>query len=208
MKKLICILLSACLLALPLSASVLADNLAADPPAEETGYQPGSVPAESALTDGIRLPLTGLALVMLEHNLTYDSNHDYFVWLTLYYVLSLCGHEDDRAQLTADTLVVPGECVQDFFSALFASRQELPPIPAELSTQIHRTHDDQYRLAVGDAALTETNLTAPTPVRDKLFAIQGTLTTPDDGVVLCSFCAILEENDTMFGFSIVDFVFA
>ena len=102
MKKLFCVLLSVCLLALPMSASVLADDLNAAPQTqqEETGFLPGSVPADSSLTDGISLPLTALALSMLEGGLSYDADSGSFIWNAMYYVLTLFGHEDDRAEVT------------------------------------------------------------------------------------------------------------
>lgn len=209
MKKIICILLSVCLLALPMSASVLADDLsaAAQTQSEEVGFLPGSVPADSSLTDGISFPLTGLALSMLESGLNYDADSDTFVWNALYYVLSLYGREDDRAQITERNLLLPSECIGDFFVALFASRQTLPSIPADLSEKIRYDADnDLYVLALGDPALVAIDLTAPTIVDGGLFALNGTLTAPDSGEVICSFRAVLEENDTMFGFSILDFV--
>lgn len=207
MKKFLCVLLSLCLLAIPMSASVLADDLNTAPQHEEMGFLPGSVPADSALTDGISLPLTALALSMLEGDLLYDANSDFFVWNALYYVLSLYGHEDDRAQVTEQNLLLPSECIGDFFGALFARRQELPAIPADLINKVaYDPNADLYELALGDPALVAIELTSPAPAADGLFTLDGTLTAPADGHVLCSFRAVLEENDTMFGFSIVDFV--
>lgn len=211
MKKLFCILLSVCLLALPMSASVLADDLnaAPQPQTEEVGFLPGSVPADSALTDGISLPLTALALSMLEGDLTYDSDSNFFIWNALYYVLTLFGHEDDRAEVTEQALLLPSECVQDFFSALFGRCDALPPIPEDLADRV--TYDaagDRYSFALGDLAPADVQLSAPVPTEAGLFTLAGTLTAPADGHVLCSFRAVLEANDTMFGFSIVDFVFS
>ena len=211
MIKLVCTLLSVCLLALPMSASVLADDLSAAPQTqyEEVGFLPGTVPAASALTDGISLPLSALALSMLECGLEYDANSDAFVWNALYYVLSLYGHTDDRAQVTEQALLLPSECIGDFFVALFAHRQELPAIPAELADKIaYDPNSDSYQLALGDPALVAVGLTSPTPTAEGLFTLDGTLTAPDRGNVICSFRAVLTENDTMFGFSVVDFVFS
>lgn len=211
MKKLLCTLLSVCLLALPMSAGVLADDLSETPQTqyEEVGFLPGSVPADSALTDGIRLPLGALALSMLESGMDYDAGSDAFIWNALYYVLSLYGQEDDRAQVTEHSLLLPSECIGDFFAALFAARPELPAIPAELSGKISYDPDgDLYELALGDPALTSIELASPAPAGGGLFTLDGTLTAPDSGSVICSFRATLAENDTMFGFSIVDFVFS
>lgn len=211
MKKLFCALLSVCLLALPMSASVLAEDLSGTPrsQSESVGFLPGSVPADSSLTDGISLPLSALALSMLEGDLAYDAGSDSFVWNALYYVLSLYGQEDDRAQVTEQALLLPSECIGDFFAALFANRQELPAIPADLTHKV--TYDpgtDLYELALGDPALVAIDLTSPIPMADGLFSLSGTLTAPDSGKVICSFRAVLTENDTMFGFSVVDFVFS
>jgi len=210
-KKILCILLSVCLLALPMSASVLADDLSAPPQTqhEEVGFLPGSVPADSGLTDGISFPLTGLALSMLENGTDYDAASDTFVWNALYYVLSLYGREDDRAEITEQALLLPSECVDDFFAALFATRQELPAIPADLSGKIrYDAGKDLYVLALGDPALVSLDLTAPSAAAHGLFTVTGTLTVPDSGEMICSFRATLAENDTMFGFSVVDFVFS
>ncbi len=207
MKKILCVLLSVCLLAIPMSASVLADDLNTVPQYEEVGFLPGSVPADSMVTDGISLPLTALALSMLEGDLPYDADSDFFVWNALYYVLSLYGHEDDRAQVTEQSLLLPSECIGDFFGALFANRQELPAIPAELAGKVnYDPRADLYELALGDPALVTIALTAPAPAADGLFTLDGTLTAPADGHILCTFRAVLVENDTMFGFSIVDFI--
>lgn len=209
MKKLFCTLLSVCLLALPMSASVLADDLSAAPQTqfEEVGFLPGSVPADSALTDGISLPLSALALSMLESGMDYDAGSDTFVWNALYYVLSLYGHEDDRAQVTEHSLLLPSECIGDFFAALFATRDALPAIPAELTDKVkYNSHTDLYELALGDPALVALEQASPVPAADGLFTLDGTLTAPADGHILCTFRAVLVENDTMFGFSIVDFV--
>lgn len=213
MKKLLCILLSVSLLALPMSASVLADDLNATPPSvsqgEDMGFLPGTVPADSALTDGISLPLSALALSMLEGGLTYDTNSSFFVWNALYYVLSLYGHEDDRAEVTEQALLLPSECVQDFFSALFGRCTELPAIPDELAHRVgYDPAEDRYSLALGDMALVDVNLTAPVPAEEGLFSLNGILTVPDTGAPVCSFRTLLEANDTMFGFSVVDFVFS
>ena len=209
MKKLFCVLLCVCLLAAPMSASVLAEDLTENRPFPDECFLPGSVPADSALTDGISLPLTALALSMLESGMDYEPDSDAFVWNALYYVLHLYGREDDRAQLTEQVLLLPSECIGDFFAALFAARQAPPPIPAELSKKISYDPDsDMYELTLGDPALVNTHLSFPTPAADGLFTLDGTLTVPDSGSVICAFRALLSENDSMFGFSIVDFVFS
>ncbi len=209
MKKLLCILLAVFLANLPMSARVLADDLTATPtyvPLNSQGlYWSGSFPAERDRTDGISLPLTALALSMLEHSAAYTPDDNHFVWLALYYVLSLCGQDDERAELVGDTLLLPAECVQDFHAALFLPRR-LPPVPTQAADRIrYSSKDDQYSLAVGDMALVEPHLTTPVSMGDKLVSLSGTLTEPDSGDVVCTFHAVLTENDSMFGFSVVDF---
>ena len=204
MKKLFCVLLCVLLLAAPMSASALAEE-----PTHSPDFQPGSVPAYSALTDGISLPMTALALSMLESGMDYDPDSDVFVWNALYYVLHLYGREDDRAQVTEQALLLPSECIADFFAATFALRQQLPPIPQNLDCKVsYDAETDLYHLALGDPALVKTELNSPAPAADGLFTLDGRLTDPDSGSEICSFRALLEENDTMFGFSIVDFVFS
>ena len=213
MKKLIPVLLALTLFLVPLTGPVHAQDqttptsvpIADSAEAEETGFLPGTVPADSALMDAILLPINALVLSMAEHELVYQADSDAFVWNSLYYALSLSGQADDRAELTDHSLLLPSEAAQDFLRALFAQRTELPAIPEGMSEIIsYEPSGDQYRLALGDVGLTETRLGELTDVGSGLYTVDGTLLSPADGSTLCSFRVTLTENDTMFGFSILD----
>ncbi len=213
MKKLIPVLLALCLLAAPMTAMVSAGNndhfvpqsFANETNAPDVVFLAGSVPADSGQTDAIALPIHALVLSMLEHELTYDARSAPFVWNALYYALSLYGQTDDRAQLTDEALLLPSEVVSDFSRALFADLYELPALPAELEGFVScDPASDVYLLALGDFALTRIGLDPLMPLPDGSFALTGTLTSLEDGSPLCSFRITLVENDSMFGFSILD----
>ena len=213
MKKLIPILLAVCMLTVLMAATVSADDLShptAFPITDETTnpdviFPVGSVPAESGRTDGIQLPIHALVLAMWEHELTYDIHSAPFVWNALYYALSLYGEADDRAQLTDEALLLPSEAVNDFSRALFADLVELPHLPAESDTFIrYERASDTYHLPLGDFALTQLRLDPLIPQPDGTFTAEGTLSSLEDSTTLCTFRATLLENDTMFGFSILD----
>lgn len=163
----------------------------------------GQAPA----TEGIRLPLQALTLAMVENDLAYDAESDEFVWTALYYTLSLYGQTDLRARYDGDAWVVPSECAEDFFHALFASRTQLPPIPPALADRVaYDAERDEYRVAVGDCALSELTLATPRPVAPGTWLAEGSLIRPDDDGVICRFTVTLAPRDNMFGCSVADLV--
>jgi len=213
MKKRIPLLLALCLLVIPMTGTVSADDH--DPafspePALQTVEQDitfpaGSVPADSALLDGIQLPIHALALSMLEHEDTYDTQSPDFVWNALYYALSMYGQADDRAQLTPEALLLPSESVHDFARALFARLESLPSVPPQMADFVpYEAATDTYWFAPGDFAETQPLLGDLTKQPDGSFLLDGSLTALEDNTPLCTFRITLLENDTMFGFSIVD----
>lgn len=213
MKKLIPLLLAVCLLVTPMMAKASADDqmltgspdLPPQSSAQDMIFPAGSVPADSALLDGIQLPIHALVLSMTEHEQRYDIQSPDFVWTGLYYALSMYGQTDDRTQLTQDALLLPSESVNDFARALFAQLEALPPIPAQLTDFVsYEATTDTYRLSLGDFAQTQTLLGELTTLADGFFVLDGSLNALEDGAPLCSFRVTLLENDTMFGFSIVD----
>lgn len=215
MKNLIPFLLALYLLVAPMTARVSADDHTATASVvidqttnPDVAFPDGTVPADSERTDAILLPIHALVLSMTEHDMTYDAQSAPFVWNALYYTLSLCGEMDDRAQRTDDALLLPSEAVNDFARALFAGLEQLPDLPAELDGFIsYDAAADTYHLWLGDFALTRTVLEGLTKQPDGTFAAQGTLLALEDDSPLCSFRITLLENDTMFGFSILDVVF-
>lgn len=209
MKKLIPLVLALCMLIAPISADEQGINTPPFLP-EETGnpeviFPAGSVPADAALMDAIGLPIHALVLSMTEHEFAYDPQSAPFVWNALYYALSMYGKADDRAELTQDALLLPSESVDDFFRALFAGLDALPALPEQMDGFVsYDPSSDMYRLALGDFALTQIRLGQPMTQENGTFIVNGTLTSPEDDAPLSSFRVALTENDTMFGFSILD----
>lgn len=172
---------------------------------ELVDYTPGSVPADSAPLDAILLPVNALVLSMVEQGMTYDDGSDEFVWNVLYYMLSLYGQVDSRVELVEDTLILPAETAQDYLAALFSGRSDLPALPESLTDRVvYDPENDQFLLARGDFGLAESRLGPVERAADGTCLVGGTLTALDTEEVLCTFRAVLAENDTMFGFSILD----
>lgn len=97
----------------------------------ESNFIPGHVPAETDALQSVKPPLHALVLCMAENDLEY-SKSDLFTWKSLYYMLSLYGAMDARAELTEDTLILPAETAADYASALFPGFQGLPKLPTAL----------------------------------------------------------------------------
>lgn len=217
MKKIVLMALVLSILVVPMTGKVSADDHVSDTlppvivqpvsPDVQQGFLPGSVPADSSVMDAIQLPINALVLSMAEHGLVYDANSDDFVWNALYYALNMYGQADDRAQLDGDTLMLPSESAQDFLCALFAQRSQLPPLPDALSDRIgYDALTDQFCLTIGDLGLAQTVFNAPVCTGNGLYTVDGSLTNPEDGSILCSFRITLVENESMFGFSVVNAV--
>ena len=198
---------------LPMTSGVMADEQT-DPNvipvievSDEAGpesFLPGSVPADGALLDGIRLPAHALILSMAEGDLVYDSGDDGFVWNTLFYALSMFGQTDDRSQVTDTALLLPSESAQDFLRAIFRDRESLPPVPDALAHLVsYDALTDTYALALGDLGLAQLELSAPVPEQNGLVSVTGTLTAPEVSQPLCTARLLLEPNESMFGFAIV-----
>ncbi len=198
---------------LPMTSGVMADEQT-DPhlmpeihspdTAPTPAFRPGSVPADTELLDGIRMPVHALLLSMLESGCSYESGDDRFVWNALYYALSMFGQTDDRAQLTDTALLLPSESALDFLRAIFRDRDTLPPVPQDMADLVaYRILTDTYALALGDLGLARLELSKPVSDRDGLVAVTGTLTGPDAQDPLCTARLLLEPNESMFGFAIV-----
>lgn len=170
-------------------------------PGEE--FVPGTVPAESGPMDGMIPPINALVLSMLEHDLIYDENSDVFLWNSVYYMISLYGQMDSRAELTDDALILPTETLEDYASALFTNYCGLPQLPEQLMDRVsYDAQSDSYRLARGDAGLSETRLSVAHHLPDGSIQVEGELVALATEETLCSFSAILTANNSMFGYSI------
>ncbi len=168
-----------------------------------TTYRDGDVPAGLAVVDCITPPVSALVLCMLELDLDYDQQDDSFYWSGLYYMLSLYGQMDSRAQLTDDTLILPAETVADYAAALFADFSGLPTLPDELAERIQLI-DGEYHLARGDAGQLTCDITSTTSQTDGSVLASGSMISAVDGSTVCTFTVKLQPNDSMFGYAICD----
>lgn len=166
-------------------------------------FVPGTVPAQSSSIDGMIPPVNALVLCMLERDLEYDESSDVFLWNSLYYMISLYGQMDDRAELTDESLILPSETVCDYAAALFTNYNGLPELPAQLWDFVtYDPQNDSYVLARGDAGLSETIIETVTDLDDGTSQVNGALVALEDNSVLCRFTATLTANNSMFGYSI------
>ena len=205
MKKLILFLTVLALVILPFGAQAAQPQQDSDSAGQAQRFIPGSVPAQTDLSQSMRPAIHALVLTMAENDLSYDQNSELFFWTGMYYMLSLYGEMDDRAELTDDTLILPTETVQDYAAALFPNRQGLPALPKALSDRItYRAADGTYRLARGDEGLAEVQLQSSRVLSGGLREIEGKLVYLEDGSTLATFRVELEPQDSMFGYSISD----
>lgn len=170
----------------------------------ENSFIPGHVPAETDALQSVTPPIHALVLCMAENDLEY-SKSDLFTWKCLYYMLSLYGQMDTRAELTDDTLILPAETAADYACALFPNFQGLPKVPTALAGHVaYDGQRDEYRLARGDEGLAETVLTGSRSLGGGRRLVEGKLTDAADGSTLVRFEATLMPNDGMFGYAVAD----
>ncbi len=166
-------------------------------------FIPGSVPAESYDMEGMIPPVNALVLCMLEHDLDYDEDDDAFLWNSVYYMISLYGQMDSRAELTDGELILPAETVEDYAASLFTNYVTLPELPEALNDRvIYDEENDTYRLARGDVGLSEIRIDKVERLPGAKSQVIGTLAALEDESSICAFTAVLMANDSMFGYSI------
>ena len=203
MKKWMIALMMAALLIVPMGgiAYAVGEGAPAAPAAGE--FIPGDVPAQSGTMDAMVAPVNALVMCMVEQGLAYNDQDDVFLWNSLYYMLSLCGQMDERAELTDDMLILPAETVADYAGALFYNFDGLPALPREMNGRVsYDWQNDTFRLARGDAGLTETRLGEITELGGGRVQVAGALVSLEDESVLCSFTVDLVRNNSMFGYAI------
>ena len=181
-----------------------------EPPAEtavETAQ--GSAPAQVDVSESMYPAVHALVLAMTENHLEYNPENAEFLWTSLYYMLSLYGQMDERAELTDDTLILPSEVVQDYAAALYPDVSALPEIPAPISGRIsYHTSDDTYRLARGDEGLSQVTVEPPIYLQNGTIVMNGALKALEDGSTLREFQVTLLPRDCMFGYIITDLTFS
>lgn len=172
---------------------------------ELSEYVPGTVPAQSGRFDSMIPPLNAMVMSMLEQGLDYDESNDVFVWNSLYYMISLYGQMDSRAELTDERLVLPAETVEDYAAALFTNYDGLPKLPGCLKDRVaYDAQNDSYSLARGDAGLSEVVIRNISRLDNGAVAVSGVMAALEDGHALCGFTATLTANNSMFCYSISD----
>lgn len=166
-------------------------------------FIPGSVPAESYDMEGMIPPINAMVLCMLEQDLSYDESDDTFLWNSVYYMISLYGTMDSRAELTDGELILPAETVEDYAASLFTNYASLPQLPEELNDRVtYHEEDDTYHLARGDAGLCEIDIREVERLPGARSQVTGALVALEDESDICTFTAVLMANNSMFGYSI------
>ena len=208
MKKWILSLAMIALLATSLGGAAYAQSRQ-EPPLEAGTSVQGTVPAQADASQAMYPAVHALVMAMTENHLDYDPEDPEFLWTSLYYMLSLYGQLDERAELTDDTLILPREVVQDYAAALYPDVSALPEIPAPISQRIswHRG-DDTYRLARGDEGLSQVTVEPPIYLKSGALVLNGALVALEDGSTLRKFQVTLLPRDCMFGHIITDLTFS
>lgn len=202
MKKLLASLTILTILALPLGSAASAEQQT--PPADLSVEEVhGNIPAQADAAQAMYPAVHSLVLAMTENDLEYAPEDSEFLWTSLYYMLSLYGQMDERAELTDDMLILPAETVADYAGALFSNFDGLPALPREMNGRVsYDWQNDTFRLARGDAGLTETRLGEITELGGGCVQVAGALVSLEDESVLCSFTVDLVRNNSMFGYAI------
>lgn len=195
-KKLLSLILAACVLLLPVGGTALAAQ-------EEPAFQPGDVPAASSAAESMLPAIHGVVLAVLNHETSsFTLDNGILAWEGLYNMLSLYGQLDSRSSSDNGELFLPEETVQDYASALEADVAALPALPAELWDRINydnvsrcyvifRGEDDQAGIQVDDTRCAGGDL-----------ILTVSLVSEVDGQVLTGFQAVLQPRDNMFGWAV------
>ena len=204
MKKWMIALMMAALLIVPMGgiAYAVGEGAPAAPVAGE--FIPGDVPAQSGTMDAMVAPCQrpgdvhgGTGPGLQRPGMTCSCGTACTI------CSSLCGQMDERAELTDDMLILPAETVADYAGALFSNFDGLPALPREMNGRVsYDWQNDTFRLARGDAGLTETRLGEITELGGGRVQVAGALVSLEDESVLCSFTVDLVRNNSMFGYAI------
>lgn len=197
-------------LALLVSAAVLSTPTVATHPEASTNdtYQvhsltQGAVPAQTQAWEPLLPSINALAMSMIERDTSFDLENPQFIWSALFYMVGIYGETDWRYQDLGDTVTVPEEYMADIAFALFGQALDLPAIPDSLADFI-RYENNAYYLAKGDVGLMDTVLDPTEALGDQRHQVTGHFVGLDQGDILCSFQGVLEENDSMYGYCILE----
>lgn len=204
MKKVMTAVLIASLLILPLSVTALAGY--EETPVQTAAVQdyfPGDAPAQLAPGDAMTPAIHGVVLAMLNHNATsFDLNDSNLAWESLYNMLSLYGQMDSRSEEAEDSLVLPGETVQDYAAALDLSLADLPALPSDLKDRLtYSRSQDTYQVVCGSDGLARIQVENIRSSGGAL-RIDGALIYEVEGEALARFQAVLQPRENMFGYAL------
>ena len=208
MKKLILSLTLISLLTASLGGAAFAQSQQEPPLETVTETVQGSAPAQADVSQSMYPAVHALVMAMTENQLDYDPENPEFLWTSLYYMLSLYGQMDERAEFTDDTLILPGEVIQDYAAALYPDVSSLPDIPAPISERITQAGNGTYHLARGDEGLSQVTVEPPIYLASGAVVMNGALESLEDGSILREFQVTLLPRDSMFGYIITDLTFS
>ncbi len=192
-----------CTAGIPAYANHTEDLQTETAPVQVEAFLPGSVPAQSYDIESMIPPVNALVLCMLEQGLDYNEGDDVFLWNSVYYMISLYGQLDSRAELTDGELILPVVTVEDYAAALFTNYEALPELPDALKDRVtYDAENDSYHLARGDAGLSETRIESVEHLPGAKTQVTGTLVALENESPICTFTAVLMANDSMFDYSI------
>ena len=193
MKKLLTSLLVVTMLLVSLGGAVLAEPRQPSAETEDQIHEAGTVPAQTDVWTAMLPPIHALVATMVENDMTYDSDSSLFQWTSLYYMLSLYGQMDDRAELSDAYMTLPSEAILDYAAPLFPQLTELPQLPQDLADRItYHAASDTYQLARGDEGLSQLKLTASYPTGNTGRLISGQMIYLETGEVLY-WCGMAEN---------------
>ena len=208
MKKLILSVTLIALLTASLGSAAFAQSRQESPASLQEETVQGSAPAQADASQSMYPAVHALVMAMTENHLDYRPEDPEFLWTTLYYMLSLYGQMDERAELTDDTLILPPEVVQDYAAALYPDVSSLPDIPSPISQRITQARDGTYHLARGDEGLSQVTVEPPICLSNGTLVMNGALIALEDGSTLREFQVTLLPRDCMFGYRITDLTFS
>lgn len=200
MKKTLLALTLAAVLIFPLGIVALASHEQASVPDGDTGIS-GSTPAETWAAESMAPALHGAVLAMISQDRDrFDSGDSALAWECLYNMLSLYGQLDSRAEAEDGILSFPAETVWDYAAALGLDLQALPALPRQLAGRLaYDARQDCYQAVCGNDDLAQLQVREARAGRGQV-TLEGALTYLVDGTDLVHFQAVLDTQDTMFGY--------
>ena len=165
MKKLLCILLSALMMALPLSS--LAEEATPTP----APFQAQALATEEKLEQMIPV-LDSFANTMgIEGEYTYDIQRPDFIWTQLYLMGMNWADWYSEITQTSEELVVPASLMQRFAAASFNALQALPQIPGSNAGGVQE--DVAFMVPIRYDAASDSYILNPSDQGENYIIIEG-----------------------------------